>query len=168
MVFAPTSVALTAVLTILASAMEKEGEKHELKNIHVLTLPVKPDATQCFPQQYVEVSTTSQKVNIEECANYPDRKIALFDERVVISLEGKYGFCDSQGVIVVEPRFDFMDSFKDAAAVVRINGKYGYVGIDGKFIVEPQFDWAFSFHDGVGAVQVKNVPPTKCSVFFGS
>jgi hypothetical protein len=124
------------------------------REIRILTLPKKPNSKDCFPQRFVRASASGSQIKLEDCkkAN-PDRVVAAADDRIVIAFNGKYGFCDSRGVVIVEPRFDYALSFSAGRAVVRIDGKYGYVNTDGHFAVKPQFDWAFSFYDGVGAVQ---------------
>ena len=134
---------------------ESAGTEY-VRGILVLTLPQTVNPKTCFPQKFVRVSASDSQVKLEECTRYPNRKAAVFEERVVVSsLEGKYGFCDSRGMILVEPKFDFMESFSGGLAVVRIDGKYGYVNADGRLVVKPKFDWAYPFHDGVGGVQLK-------------
>lgn len=169
MLLIATTTILIAILalemTICSSPLwseEKGGVKKSDENVEaefsrkmlVQTLPKKTDAKECFPQRFVQVSASTSRVKLEECIQYPDRKLAVSEKRVVISLKGKYGFCDDRGVILVEPKFDFAESFSEGLSVVRAEDKYGYIDADGQYAIKPQFNWAFSFFNGVGAVQV--------------
>lgn len=153
---------LTACSRPLHAEDKEEGKKaggnaeaEYARQMLVLTLPKKTDPKNCFPQRFLRVPASASRVKLEECvAQYPDRTVAMLEKRVVISLKGKYGFCDDRGVILVEPKFDSVESFTEGLSVVRTKGKYGYMGTDGQFAIKPQFDWAYSFHNGVGAVQV--------------
>jgi hypothetical protein len=128
--------------------------KEDVSNIYVLTLPKQANNKKCFPQKFVQVPVSKSRVELEECKRYADRKVAEFDGRIIIYRKGKYGVCDSQGNILVEPRFDYLESYSDGLAVVRVSRKYGYLNVKGKYAVKPTYDWAFSFHDGIGAVQL--------------
>jgi len=70
----------------------------------------------------------------------------------------KYGFIDKQGKFVIDPKFDFADSFSDGMAVVRIgdeeSGKQSYIDSGGKIISTPQFDQISAFAEGLAAVRV--------------
>ena len=71
----------------------------------------------------------------------------------------KYGFIDKTGKFVIEPRFDFADSFSGGLAAIRVGdeatGKYGYIDLQGTMVIEPQFAFAdlFSASDGLAAVR---------------
>ena len=70
----------------------------------------------------------------------------------------KYGFIDKQGKFVIDPKFDFADSFSDGLAAVRIgdeeSGKQSYIDSRGKIVITPQFDQISAFSDGLAAVRV--------------
>ena len=69
--------------------------------------------------------------------------------------EGKFGFLDSKGKLVIPIEYDNADNFKEGYAAVKLNGKYGYIDIDGKMIIKPQFDGAGFFFEGLAQVKVK-------------
>jgi hypothetical protein len=92
--------------------------------------------------------------------------------------DGKWGYMNNQGKIVIEPQFDAARDFHDGLALVSKfdksgdsnaqakNGKDGYIDETGKFVIEPQFitegsGFAFSstqtkrnFSDGLAVVTI--------------
>ncbi|KAB8335501.1 hypothetical protein SD80_004105 [Scytonema tolypothrichoides VB-61278] len=54
----------------------------------------------------------------------------------------KCGFQDKRGKVVIEPQFDYCQSFASGLAAVRVDKKWGYIDKTGKFIVSPRFDYA--------------------------
>ena len=70
---------------------------------------------------------------------------------------GKWGFRGygrSSQRLVIQPRFDAVDSFWEGFAAVAVAGKWGYIDESGKFIVKPRFSWANSFHEEMAAVRL--------------
>jgi hypothetical protein len=45
--------------------------------------------------------------------------------------DGKYGYIDKTGKIVIKPQFDFAESFSEGLAWVSISGKDGYINKTG-------------------------------------
>ena len=66
--------------------------------------------------------------------------------------DGKWGFIDVKGKLIIPPNFEHADLFSEGLAAAKINGKYGYVDASGKFVIEPQFNAAFPFHEGLARV----------------
>ena len=60
-------------------------------------------------------------------------------------LSGKYTYIDSSGKSVLQPRFDWVDSFSNGLTKVKMGYKWGYVDKTGKLIVRLQFDEAELF-----------------------
>ena len=71
-----------------------------------------------------------------------------------IRQNGKEGFIDASGKIIVTPQFDWVDFFDEGFARVMINGKYGFVDSTGKIVIEPQFDYVNCFHDGLASIKL--------------
>mgnify|MGYP000930412543 CR=1 FL=1 len=67
----------------------------------------------------------------------------------LIKTNNKYGLTDKNGKILVEPTFDFIDSFSDGIAIFSNNGKYGYIDSTGKILVESKFNCAWKFINGI-------------------
>lgn len=53
---------------------------------------------------------------------------------------GKYGYCNKNKEIVIEPQFDFAYPFVENAAIVKINSQYGLLYKNGKFLILPEYD----------------------------
>lgn len=56
--------------------------------------------------------------------------------------------------MVIDPKFDFTNSFKEGRAPVMINDKWGYINESGDMIVEPQFVRAQEFKNGLAAALI--------------
>ena len=67
------------------------------------------------------------------------------DDRLVFCEDGKYGYIDSSGKIVIEASFDSADDFSNGLASVESDGKWGYIDTEGKVIIDYQFDSAGTF-----------------------
>jgi len=65
---------------------------------------------------------------------------------------GKTGYIDQQGKIVIPARFAAAQEFSEGLAAVRIGGYYGYIDKSGKTIISAQFDYATGFSHGLALV----------------
>ena len=63
-----------------------------------------------------------------------------YSSRFIVSIEGKKGFIDNQGEIVIEPKFDHAGHFSDGLAAVQIDGKWGFINTSGEIVIEPRFE----------------------------
>ena len=66
----------------------------------------------------------------------------------------KYGYKDSNGKVIVTPKYDLAYSVEEGRAAVRLNGKYGYVDQHGKEIILPKYDNTWKFIGGFAAVKL--------------
>jgi WG containing repeat len=72
-----------------------------------------------------------------------------------VQLNGKWGYIDSTGKIVIEPRFAWAEEFSEGlAAFENEDGKHGYIDETGKVVIEPVFDNWTEFSEGLAAVSV--------------
>ena len=69
----------------------------------------------------------------------------------VVTQNGRVGYIDREGEVVIPPQFDRAYGFTDGLAVVEIGGRYGYIDEEGRFAINPRFDDAFSFYEGLAA-----------------
>jgi len=70
----------------------------------------------------------------------------------VIVKDGKFGFIDQTGKMVIEPQFSSAMPFSEGLAAVRICRKWGYIDDAGSVVIKPRFDSADSFSEGLAAV----------------
>lgn len=71
-----------------------------------------------------------------------------------VRVNGKEGYIDATGRIVIQPRFDRVDLFSEGLAGVCVGGKWGYIDKAGKFIINPQFEGGCGkFSEGLADVE---------------
>jgi hypothetical protein len=66
--------------------------------------------------------------------------------------DGKYGYINDTGSVMIAPQFDEAGPFREGLAVVAIDDKYGYVNKAGKLIIDYQFEDAELFHYAAAVV----------------
>lgn len=70
-----------------------------------------------------------------------------------VSFEGKWGYVDGNGKLVIKPQYSDARPFKDGLAAVYFNEKWGYIDSKGKIVVPIQFKQVCDFSEGLAAVQ---------------
>ncbi|MCC8034791.1 MAG: WG repeat-containing protein, partial [Rikenellaceae bacterium] len=76
----------------------------------------------------------------------------LSDGWAAFSRQGKWGYADIHGNIVVEPRFDAAGNMHDGFAPVCLNGKWGYIDSSGECVTGFEYDRAMGVRNGVAIV----------------
>ena len=66
----------------------------------------------------------------------------------------QWGFADSSGRVVLEPRFDEFQGFSEGIGRVVKNGLWGFVDEEGRVVVEPRFKAAYWFSEGLSCVRL--------------
>lgn len=74
--------------------------------------------------------------------------------------DGKWGYIDDKGKLIIDYQYDYAGSFTDGLAAVVKDGKYGFINKENKYIIEPTFKYenAFdtpSFSDGLVVIYEK-------------
>ena len=62
--------------------------------------------------------------------------------------DGKWGYINKQGEMVIEPKYDGAFFFQDRIAQVKLNGKWGYINQAGKLVIKPRHSTPWFFYDG--------------------
>ena len=57
-----------------------------------------------------------------------------------VRLNGKYGFIDKSGTLVIPCMYDYADSFHDGLAWVGLNGKDGFIDKSGTEVIPCKYD----------------------------
>ncbi len=104
------------------------------------------------------IDTRGKKVfEVEE---YKFKKIHFSEGLAPFYQNGKWGFVDKKGNIVIPNKFSGVSSFSEGLAVVRIGpitqNKNGYIDRTGEFVIEPNYARTYSFSDGLALVSGKH------------
>ena len=81
------------------------------------------------------------------------------DDSTVSSKEGRCGFINKEGEIVIKPQFFFAAEFSDGMALVSVDSeikKNGYIDKTGKMVIKPRFAHCGLFHEGLAPVEIGN------------
>ena len=78
------------------------------------------------------------------------------------SSDGKFGYKEKSGKVVIPARYDRAFNFSDGLAVVVIDGMAGYIDPQGALVIASGFDMAGSFSQGLGSFPVVT---TRCGPF---
>ncbi len=81
-------------------------------------------------------------------AGEKDAPVMLFP----IVKDGKWGYMDRAGKVVIEPQYDGAWDFSEGLACVGKGLLRGYIDGTGKMVIEPRFGWAGSFSSGMAPV----------------
>jgi hypothetical protein len=85
------------------------------------------------------------------------------DDLFPIIQNGKIGYIDQTGKIVISPQFDvgFLNQstlnvvrFSEGLAVVKVKGKWGYIDKTGAVVIKPVYTDAWPFSEGLAEVRV--------------
>ncbi len=91
---------------------------------------------------------------------YQDKLMTEFSliKMVLLPYEksGKYGFINSEGTLVIDPVYDFVEPFAEGMAVVGKDGKSGYVTKTGDEVIPPFYQEAENFHNNLAVVGDQN------------
>lgn len=81
----------------------------------------------------------------------------------------KYGFINNKGEMVIQPKYDYADYFREGYARVnvgtvwslmdswkrsRLGGKWGFIDREGNLVIDTVFDYADPFYKGIARVFV--------------
>jgi WG repeat protein len=70
----------------------------------------------------------------------------------VKSANGKWGYQDQGGALVIPAQFDKATEFSEGLAAVALHKKIGYIDTNGKMVIAPHFVHGEPFHEGLALV----------------
>ncbi len=76
----------------------------------------------------------------------------------LISENGKWGFIDKTGNVILPANYYSAQDFSEGLAAVRKSGLYGYIDRNGKFLIAEQYDYAEPFVNGRARVYLNGKP----------
>lgn len=65
-----------------------------------------------------------------------------------VSKNDKYGFIDTKGKVVIEPKYDWASNFSNGFAIVSAEGLYGAIDKEGKTVIPFEYQALADFHNG--------------------
>lgn len=71
---------------------------------------------------------------------------------------GKYGYIDSLGNVVVKPKFNEAFHFSEGFGAARLDGNFGYINRNGEFVLPAVYDFAHPFEGGRAMIYLKGKP----------
>lgn len=78
----------------------------------------------------------------------------------VVEKDGKFGYIDHAGKIIIPLQFDSANEFHEGLALVTANGKKLFIDTTGRVVIRPNFDIVNNFSEGLAAVNIgqKRIP----------
>lgn len=108
-------------------------------------------SNECFPDRSAFVRFSDDRVVVADISLYPDKKNPFSEGLTAFKMSGKWGACDTSGLVVIKPQFDRWFEFSSGLAGVIFEGRYGFIDSGGKWVVKPLFDPDYP-HSFVGDV----------------
>lgn len=81
-----------------------------------------------------------------------DESLHFSEGRLLVRHEGKVGFLDRSGALVIAHQFDQALPFREGLAPACLGERWGFVDLEGRWVIEPRWMRAFCFQGGVAAV----------------
>jgi WG containing repeat len=78
--------------------------------------------------------------------------VSSSSERFLFVRDGKYGYIERNGNIVIPARFEQARDFSEGLASVKIGDKYGCIDASGKIVIPPRFDFIDEFKNGLARI----------------
>lgn len=131
--------------------VDQEGKKTEKNGFKSIVMDEKGIAfrnDRSFAEKddgYVMLDVSGKQIGKQV---YEDAKLFLeSDGLAAIKENGKWGYIDKDGKIVIEPQFEEAHSFLNGYAAVKTHGKWGYINEKGKLVIEEKFIDARDFNE---------------------
>lgn len=84
--------------------------------------------------------------------------LAQQDSIFQVTHQGKFGYINSRGQVLIPPVYYAAHEFSEGLAAVRENGLYGYINTRGQYLIPPAFDKASPFYNGLALVTKAGQP----------
>lgn len=75
------------------------------------------------------------------------------DYYAVVAFEGKFGYINQRGEVLIPFRYEIANIFHEGIACVKLNGKYGFINMNNEVVVPFQYDYAGKVSDGMARVK---------------
>ena len=128
----------------------EESSKKDANSMHDDTTSEKPKNQS---NDFIKDLSTKEWVEIlEKYDEFSD----LSEGLALVKLNGKYGFINKSGELVVPCIFNSAHDYKDGCARVGLNNKYGLINSSGEEITKIIYDFIGGFIEGIAEVCLNN------------
>lgn len=95
----------------------------------------------------------------EACKEYSTLS-SFHDGLAAVSKDGKWGFIDKKGNLVIPLQYEMAKDISEGKAAVFKDGKWGYIEKDGSVLIQFRFTDAFNFNNGFAFVGDTFIDPS--------
>ena len=82
------------------------------------------------------------------------RFIGYHDEKYMIQKDGRYGFVDLNGKLLIANRYDSLLHFSDERAGFKLGDRWGFIDFNEHLLVQPNYDQVFPFEHNLSIVRM--------------
>ena len=84
-----------------------------------------------------------------------DEVNSYYEGFAIVEKDGKYGFIDESGKVIVYPIYDYLSSFNEGLSIAQQGEKYGFIDIEGNIAIPFIYEYAefYGFSDGLAIVK---------------
>ena len=82
---------------------------------------------------------------VQNKEKYQDVRIFNDTTYAAVKVNGKWGFADKNGKLVISAQYEDARSFANGMAAVKIDGQWGFIDLEGNVVIQPQFADAKDF-----------------------
>ena len=84
---------------------------------------------------------------------YEDAVPFVSEEPAAVKVNGKWGFADLDGQMVIDPQYENAGAFNGGLAPVQTGGSWGYITQENNLVIPAEFTEAKSFYKGIAPVK---------------
>ncbi len=101
------------------------------------------------PEKTIPLKKVVSRAELSKKLGYVDH---FHEGAAKMKKNGKYGYTDPEGKILIPYKYDWADRFQEGLARTAREDKYGFVNKDGREVIPMQYDWVGRFVDGIARV----------------
>lgn len=137
--------------TQVIQTLKLQDTTTELYDFKLNKISSAQNASIFLEDRYIEV-VTNNNIQYFDYSGKELKNTEIYNNNLyAINQNGKWGFANKEGKIVVEPIYESVTEFNfNGFAGIKQNGKWGSINSEGKIIVEPTYEISGSLPDFIG------------------
>jgi hypothetical protein len=104
--------------------------------------------------QSISNLSPGSSISISNTTHQFERNYGFSEGLAYIVVNGKWGFINKTGKVIIKPQFDDAGCFREGLAPVEKNGKWGYIDKKGNLAVDFKWDWGWDFYENRALVML--------------